>query len=51
MAGWYGMITWLARLTRTLETSTPRAVSPSSSPMRAAGLTTTPGPMRQVMWG
>ena len=38
------MITCALRLTRTLLTSMWRAVSPSSSLMRVAGLTTTPGP-------
>ena len=50
-ATWYGMITCALRLTRTLATSTPRAMSMSSSRMRVAGLTTTPFPMTDVMCG
>ncbi len=50
-ATWYGMITWAAVLTRTRLVSIPRAVSMSSSLMSVAGLTTTPLPMTDVMWG
>ena len=40
-----------ARLTRTRETSMPRAASMSISSMSVAGLTTTPLPMTGVMCG
>ena len=50
-ATWYGMITWALRLTRTRETSMPRAASMSSSSMRVTGLTTTPLPITDVMCG
>ena len=45
------MITWALRLTRTRETSIPREISMSSSPMSVSGLTTTPLPMTDVMCG
>jgi hypothetical protein len=45
------MITWAAVLTRTRLVSIPRAVSMSSSLMSVAGLTTTPLPITDVMWG
>ncbi len=51
IAMWYGRIRWAFRLTRTFDTSIPRSESMSSSPIRVAGLTTTPGPMTQPMWG
>ncbi len=50
-ATWYGMITCALRLTRTLDTSTPRAASMSSSRISVAGLTTTPLPITDVMCG
>ena len=50
-ATWYGMITCALRLTRTLDTSMPLAMSMSSSAISVAGLTTTPLPMTDVMCG
>lgn len=45
------MITWALRLMRTRLTSIPRLVSMSNSAMSVTGLTTTPLPMSDVMWG